>query len=85
MACGCRLLFRPTLGLVTGIGKIRFKVKKVIRRGDKVFLKPNLVDAASFATGEVVQLEFMETLIRESFYAGAFDVIIGETPTYRND
>jgi uncharacterized protein (DUF362 family) len=58
-------------------------IEKVVGRGDKVFIKPNLVDGAPFVTGEVVQLETMEILVRESLNAGASEVIIGETPTYR--
>jgi len=58
-------------------------ISKIIGKGDKVFIKPNLVDGAPFVTGEVVQLETIEVLIRESLNAGASDVIIGETPTYR--
>jgi len=58
-------------------------ISKVVGKGDKVFIKPNLVDGAPFVTGEVVQLETIEVLIRESLNAGASDVIIGETPTYK--
>jgi len=58
-------------------------ISKIVGKGDKVFIKPNLVDGAPFVTGEVVQLETMEALIKESLNAGASDVIIGETPTYR--
>jgi len=55
----------------------------VVSRGDKVFLKPNLVDGAPFETGEIVQLEVIEVLVEEAFRAGASEVIIGETPTWR--
>jgi len=41
--------------------KLAGGIEKVVGRGDKVFLKPNLVDGAPFETGEVVQLEVMET------------------------
>jgi len=58
-------------------------INKIVSNGDKVFIKPNIVDGAPFVTGEVVQLETIEVLIRESLDAGASDVIIGETPTYR--
>ncbi|MFB0502205.1 MAG: DUF362 domain-containing protein [Candidatus Bathyarchaeia archaeon] len=58
-------------------------IDKVIGRGDKVFLKPNLVDGAPFETGEVVQLEAMEALVQEAFRAGATEVTIGEVPTWR--
>lgn len=56
---------------------------RVVSRGDRVFIKPNLVDGAPFETGEIVQLGVMEVLIDEAFRAGAADVIIGETPTWR--
>ena len=58
-------------------------IGSVVKRGDKVFVKPNLVDGAPFITGEVTQLETIEVLIKESFDAGASEVIVGETPTYR--
>jgi uncharacterized protein (DUF362 family) len=58
-------------------------IDRVINRGDKVFLKPNLVDGAPFETGEIVQLEVIEVLIEEAFRAGASEVVVGETPTWR--
>jgi len=58
-------------------------MNRVVDRGDKVFVKPNLVDGAPFETGEVVQLEVMQVLVEEAFRAGASEVIIGETPTVR--
>lgn len=58
-------------------------IDRVVTRGDKVFLKPNLVDGAPFETGEIVQLDVIEVLVEEAFRAGAADVIIGETPTWR--
>lgn len=67
---------RKALKLVGGIDR-------VITRGDKVFFKPNLVDGAPFETGEIVQLEVMEVLVEEAFRAGASEVLIGETPTWR--
>jgi uncharacterized protein (DUF362 family) len=58
-------------------------INKVVGKGDKVFIKPNIVDGAPFITGEVVQIETIEVLVKESFDAGASEVLIGETPTYR--
>ena len=58
-------------------------ISRVVNRGDKVFLKPNLVDGAPFETGEIVQLEVMEVLVEEAFHEGASNVLIGETPTWR--
>ena len=58
-------------------------IYKVVGKGDKVFIKPNLVDGAPLTTGEVVQLEIIEVLVKESFNAGASEVLIGETPTHR--
>ena len=63
------------LELLGGIGK-------VVGRGDKVFIKPNIVDGAPFETGEVVQLEVVEALTEAAFGAGASQVVIGEVPTY---
>lgn len=57
-------------------------IDRVVGRGDKVFIKPNIVDGAPFETGEVVQLEVMEALTEEAFGAGASQVVIGEVPTY---
>lgn len=58
-------------------------LRKIVGKGEKVFIKPNIVDGAPFMTGEVVQLETVKVLIEESFNAGASMVVIGETPTYR--
>ena len=57
-------------------------IDRVVGRGEKVFIKPNIVDGAPFETGEVVQLEVVEALTEEAFGAGASQVIIGEVPTY---
>ena len=70
---------RRTLKALKRIGGI----DRVVNRGDKVFFKPNLVDGAPFETGEIVQLEVMEVLVEEAFRAGASEVIICETPTWR--
>ena len=58
-------------------------IDSIVSSGDVVFIKPNIVDGAPFATGEVVHLEVLEPLISEAFRVGAADVIIGETPTWR--
>ncbi|MEM3479596.1 MAG: DUF362 domain-containing protein [Candidatus Bathyarchaeia archaeon] len=58
-------------------------VRKAVGKGDRVFIKPNIVDGAPFITGEVVQLETIRVLVEECFCAGASEVLIGETPTYR--
>jgi uncharacterized protein (DUF362 family) len=63
--------------------KLMGGIDKVVGRGDKVFLKPNLVDGAPFETGEVVPLDAMEVLVQEAFRAGATEVTIGEVPTWR--
>jgi uncharacterized protein (DUF362 family) len=67
---------RQALQLVGGLDR-------VVAQGDKVFIKPNLVDGAPFETGEIVQPDVMEVLVEEAYRAGASDVIIGETPTWR--
>ena len=68
-----------TLKALTLIGGI----DSIVSSDDVVFIKPNLVDGAPFATGEVVHLEVLEPLISEAFRVGAAEVIIGETPTWR--
>ena len=57
-------------------------IDRVVGRGDKVFIKPNIVDGAPLETGEVVQLEVVAALTEEAFGAGASQVVIGEVPTY---
>jgi uncharacterized protein (DUF362 family) len=58
-------------------------IEQVVGTGDKVFVKPNLVDGAPLVTGEVVQLETIEVLVAEAFRAGASEVVIGESATWR--
>jgi uncharacterized protein (DUF362 family) len=58
-------------------------IERVVGSGDKVLVKPNLVDGAPLVTGEVVQLETIEVLVAEAFRAGAADVVIGESATWR--
>jgi len=67
---------RETINLLDGI-------RRVVGKGDRVFIKPNIVNEAPFVTGEVVQLETIRVLVEECFSAGASEVLIGETPTYR--
>ncbi len=58
-------------------------LERVVSRGDKVFLKLNLVDGAPFETGEVVQLETAQALVEEAFRAGASEVTLGDSSTWR--
>jgi uncharacterized protein (DUF362 family) len=55
-------------------------IERFVDKGDKVLIKPNIVDGAPFVTGEVVQLETIEALTQEVLRAGAREVLIGETP-----
>ncbi|RLI44154.1 hypothetical protein DRO64_04500, partial [Candidatus Bathyarchaeota archaeon] len=57
-------------------------IDKIVDRGSKVFIKPNLVDASPLETGEVVQPETVEVIAQEALNAGASEVIIGDTQTY---
>jgi len=66
---------RKALEIIGGIDEI-------VDRGDRVFIKPNLVDASPLETGEVVQPETVEVLAQEALNAGASEVIIGDTQTY---
>ncbi|RLI39912.1 hypothetical protein DRO64_09915, partial [Candidatus Bathyarchaeota archaeon] len=62
--------------------KILGGIDRIVDRGDRVFIKPNLVDASPLETGEVVQPETVEVLAQEALNAGASEVIIGDTQTY---
>ena len=55
-------------------------IERFVNKGDKVLIKPNIVDGAPFVTGEVVQLETIEALTQEVLRAGVREVLIGETP-----
>ena len=70
---------KRTLGTLHLLGGM----EKVVGKGDKVFLKLNLVDGAPFETGEVVQLETAQALVEEAFRTGASEVTLGESSTWR--
>ncbi|MEM2936295.1 MAG: DUF362 domain-containing protein [Candidatus Bathyarchaeia archaeon] len=59
-------------------------MEKFVRRGDRVMIKPNLVDGAPHETGETVHPTVVRTLIEMAYDAGAAKVIVGEGPTWRD-
>ena len=54
----------------------------VVRKGDKVLVKPNLVDGASAETGETADPRAIRTVVELCFAAGANDVLVGEGEVY---
>lgn len=54
----------------------------VVRKGDKVLVKPNLVDGASAETGETADPRAIRTVVELCFAAGASDVLVGEGEVY---
>lgn len=57
-------------------------IDKVVGPGDKVLIKPNLVDGAPAETGETVHPEFTMAIVELAKGAGAKSVAIGESPTW---
>lgn len=52
---------------------------EVIHEGDRVFVKPNLVDGAPAKTGETTHPLAIKALVELCFEAGAREVVVGET------
>ncbi len=63
------------LRLIGGIGR-------VVSHGDKVLIKPNLVDGAPAETGKTTHPEALRKLVELAFEAGAAEVAVGESETY---
>ncbi|MEM3693253.1 MAG: DUF362 domain-containing protein [Candidatus Bathyarchaeia archaeon] len=63
------------LNLIGGMGK-------VLRKGDRVLLKPNLVDGAPAETGETTHPELIRAVAEHAFAAGAKEVYVGEGESY---
>lgn len=59
-------------------------MEKFVRKGNRVVIKPNLVDGAPHETGETVHPAVVRTLIGMAYDAGAAKVIVGEGPTWRD-
>lgn len=55
---------------------------KRIARGDRVLIKPNLVQPRSPGSGEITNVAVIEAVARYCLDAGAGRVVIGEGPTY---
>jgi len=55
---------------------------KIVGRGDRVLIKPNLVQPRSPGSGEVTNVAVIEAVARYCLDAGASRVVIGEGPTY---
>ncbi|MEM3046391.1 MAG: DUF362 domain-containing protein [Candidatus Bathyarchaeia archaeon] len=84
-------MVRPTVSIVEGM-KIEERVAEAVRlvggmsrvvgRGDKVLVKPNLVDGAPAETGETTHPEALRELTELAFEAGAAEVSVGESEPY---
>lgn len=59
-------------------------IEKTVGKGDKVLIKPNMVDGASPDTGETVHPEVVLAVVKLAQAAGASRVAIGESPTWRD-
>ncbi|MBS7609335.1 DUF362 domain-containing protein [Candidatus Bathyarchaeota archaeon] len=57
-------------------------IERVVGSGDKVLIKPNLVDGAPPETGETVHPEFTMAIVDLVKRAGAKYIAIGESPTW---
>lgn len=57
-------------------------IEKVVERGDRVLLKPNLVDGAPAETGETTHPELIKAVAELAFEAGAREVYVGEGESY---
>jgi uncharacterized protein (DUF362 family) len=64
---------------VEAMGDLRIKT---VGRGDRVLIKPNLVQPRSPDSGEVTNVAVIEAVARYCLDEGAGRVVIGEGPTY---
>lgn len=55
-------------------------VKRIVKKGDKVFIKPNAVVPLSHETGVVTNPAVVKSLVNIVFEAGAARVIVGDSP-----
>jgi len=53
-------------------------IDKVVGRGDKVLIKPNMVGGFPSETGETTDPEFVKVIVEMAFEAGAREVLVGE-------
>ncbi len=65
-------------GAVDAIGGI----KKVVKRGDKVFIKPNLVVPLPRESGTVTDPEVVRAVIKLVKEAGASQIMVGDAPVF---
>jgi len=59
-------------------------IDKFVHRGDRVMIKPNLVDGKPHETGETVHPDVVRTIIQLAYKAGASKVIVGEGPIWQD-
>jgi len=57
---------------------------KYVGKGDRVIIKPNLVDGNPYETGETVHPETVRTLVRLAKAAGASHITVGDCITSRS-
>jgi len=53
-------------------------MEKIVGRGDRVLIKPNMVGGFPPETGETTDPEFVKVLVEMAFEAGAKEVLVGE-------
>jgi len=53
-------------------------IEKIVGRGDKVLIKPNMVGGFPPETGETTDPEFVKVIVEMAFEAGAKEVLVGE-------
>ncbi len=57
-------------------------IKKVVKRGDKVFIKPNLVVPLPRESGTVTDPEVVRAVIKLVKEAGASQIMVGDAPVF---
>lgn len=60
-------------------------IEKVVSKGDRVLIKPNLVCARSADTGTTTHLEIVRTVAEMCLYYGAKEVVIAESANWGID
>jgi len=57
-------------------------IEKVVGRGDRVLIKPNMVGGFPPETGETTDPELVKVIVEMAFEAGAKEVLVGEGEPY---
>ena len=56
-------------------------IERFVKKGDKVLIKANLVDGKPYETGETVNPETIQTIVKQAKAAGASQIIVGDAVT----